>query len=118
MKQIIYITGMDYTLKIINQKWKPQIIGWLGVRPFRTSELQKLLKTISQKVLTQNLKKLEEMNVIQRKSYNSVPPKVVYSLTKTGQEVYSLLADLSLWGLKQMHSDATLLKIPEDFSNY
>ncbi|TLD90316.1 transcriptional regulator [Helicobacter sp. MIT 03-1616] len=55
-------------------------------------------QSISQKVLTQNLRELEEAKLIKRKVYAEVPPRVEYSLTPLGQSLDSVLQSLELWG--------------------
>ena len=90
--------GINLTLKIISGKWKPSIICYLGARERRNGELRRHLSGISQKVLTQQLRELEEDGIVKRTNYGTVPPKVVYSLTKSGYSLRHILVDLSIWG--------------------
>lgn len=97
-EEIIYPMGINLTLKIISGKWKPSIICYLGARKRRNGELRRHLSGISQKVLTQQLRELEEDGIVKRTNYGTVPPKVVYSLTESGYSLRHILVDLSVWG--------------------
>ncbi|MBB1079568.1 helix-turn-helix transcriptional regulator [Limosilactobacillus sp. STM2_1] len=96
--KIIYPMGINLTLKIINGKWKPSIICYLGTHKRRNGELMRHLTGISQKVLTQQLRELEDDGIVKRTNYGTVPPKVVYSLTDNGYSLRQILVDLSIWG--------------------
>jgi len=74
----------------------------LGTR--RTSELKRLMLGISQKMLTQQLKELERDDLIARKVFNQVPPKVEYSLTEYGWSLKKILDSLCNWGEKHIES--------------
>ena len=78
---------VETTLKLIGNKWKVLIIRDLLTGTKRFNELMKSLDGISQKVLTSNLRSMENDGIINRKVYPEVPPKVEYTLTETG---YSL----------------------------
>ncbi len=71
----------------------------------RTSELKRLMPGITQKMLTQQLRELEEDGVIQRKVYDQVPPKVEYSLTDYGSSLGAILDSLCSWG--EVHLEKT-----------
>nr|WP_263851718.1 winged helix-turn-helix transcriptional regulator [Limosilactobacillus reuteri] len=60
--------------------------------------MRRHLSGISQKVLTQQLRELEEDGIVKRTNYGTVPPKVVYSLTESGYSLRHILVDLSVWG--------------------
>src|SRR5882672_7085789 len=76
----------DYALRQIGGKWKMPILWRLGQHsPWRYSELFRDLEKITDKMLSQQLKELERDNLIQRKLYPVVPPKVEYSLTEKGR---------------------------------
>ena len=88
-------------LSIIGGKWKVIILWNLkegGVKRF--GELQRLVRGISQKMLTQELRDLEETGLVARKVYPVVPPKVEYSLTQTGWSLKPLLEQMCEWGLE------------------
>lgn len=97
-----YNIGMEATLDIIGGKWKPLILCHLGHGELRNGELRRKIPSISQKVLTQQLRELEEDGIIQRKSYNEMPPKVVYSVTEEGKTLKEILVAMSDWGERRV----------------
>ncbi|GAB3693833.1 helix-turn-helix domain-containing protein [Spirosoma flavus] len=86
------------TLDIICGKWRLYILYQLGTEPRRYGELRRLIPEVSEKVLIQELKALTNLGVIEKKSYNEVPPRVEYSLTQKGQQVYPTLIKLTSIG--------------------
>lgn len=94
----IYHIAVEATLDVIGGKWKPIILCNLGGRKLRTSELARLMPNVSQRVLTRQLRELEEDNIVTRKVYNQVPPKVEYSLTAEGKSLREILLAMSDWG--------------------
>lgn len=90
---------IEITLKLISNKWKFLIIRDLLDGKKRFGELKKSLNTISQKVLTSQLRAMEEDNLINRKVYAQVPPKVEYSLTAIGFSLEPILNSMVQWGL-------------------
>ncbi|QEA31340.1 winged helix-turn-helix transcriptional regulator [Secundilactobacillus malefermentans] len=115
-----YHIGVEATLEVIGGKWKPIILCHLGNGPMRTGELRRAIPQITQKMLTQQLRELEENQIISRKVYQQVPPKVVYELTDYGRTLGDLLVRMSIWGeqrvakLKADHQDVTLLNPKHD----
>ncbi|QNK57828.1 helix-turn-helix domain-containing protein [Paenibacillus sp. PAMC21692] len=92
--------SVETTLKVIGGKWKLVILCHLMDGARRFGELRRGMPDITQKMLTQQLRELEEDGIIHREVFMQVPPKVEYSLTPYGGtmgEVLHLLAD---WGLK------------------
>jgi DNA-binding HxlR family transcriptional regulator len=85
-------------LSVIGGKWKVIILWHLQDGVKRFGELQRLVKGISQKMLTQELRDLEEAGLVGRKVYPVVPPKVEYSLTETGWSLKPVLQQLCDWG--------------------
>lgn len=82
----------------IGGKWKPVIIWVLLLNEvMRFNELDKAIKGISQKMLSQQLKDLEKINIINRKSYPVIPPKVEYRLTKKGKSLKENLTKIMKW---------------------
>ena len=96
-KGIEYNCSMELTLDIIGGKWKPIIIWHLGKETMRFNELKRKLPNITHKMLSQQLKALEENNLIVRKVYAEVPPKVEYSLTDQGESLLPILITLCEW---------------------
>ena len=96
-----YDTGYSYTLSLINGKYKPIILYCLmEYEPVRFNEMQRYLKKVADKTLSQNLKELEADDLIVRKVYPQIPPKVEYSLTKRGHSLVKVLDKLCDWGIK------------------
>lgn len=92
-------------LEILVGKWKPIILLHLlknGTQRF--SELQRSLPAITQKMLTKQLRELEEEDIIERKIYAQVPPRVEYSITEYGRTLEPILNQMHEWGLNhQLH---------------
>lgn len=98
-KGVEYNCSMELTLNIIGGKWKPIIIWHLGKKTMRFNELKRSLPNITQKMLTQQLRALEDDELINRVVYNQVPPKVEYSLTDYGKSLMPVLNDLCEWAV-------------------
>jgi DNA-binding HxlR family transcriptional regulator len=88
------------TTHIIGGKWKPSILYHLQTRVRRFSELQRLLSGPTKKMLTQQLRELERDNIVVRKVYAQVPPRVEYSLSRHGETLRPILRLMSAWGKK------------------
>ena len=86
------------TADIIGGKWKPLILFYLEGRTRRFSELRRLIPGMSKKMLTQHLRELERDDIIRRKIYAEVPPRVEYSLTRHGESLKPILKLMSAWG--------------------
>ncbi len=94
-------TGYSYTLSLISGKYKPIILYCLmEYEPVRFNEMQRYLKKIADKTLSQNLKELEKDNLITKKIYPQIPPKVEYNLASRGRSLVKILDKLCDWGLK------------------
>ena len=94
---------MDATLDVIGGKWKPLIIYELNDETLRFSQLlDRLQPRISQRMLTKQLRQLEEDGLISRKVYTQVPPKVEYSLTEMGKSLMPILYQLCVWVSEHM----------------
>jgi DNA-binding HxlR family transcriptional regulator len=87
-----------YAVGIIGGKWKPIIIHMLLTGARRTGQLRKAMPAISQKVLTQQLRELEEDGVVSRTVFAEVPPKVEYDLTDSGMRMAQAIEALYTWG--------------------
>jgi transcriptional regulator, MarR family len=102
-KENKYDWPMDATLDVIGGKWKPLIIYELNDETLRFSQLlDRLQPRISQRMLTKQLRQLEEDGLISRKVYTQVPPKVEYSLTEMGKSLMPILYQLCVWGSEHM----------------
>ncbi|ADV46054.1 winged helix-turn-helix transcriptional regulator [Nitratifractor salsuginis] len=102
-----FICPFEYALEILSGKWKGLVLFYLGRRgTLRYSQLRRELKGITQKMLTQTLRRLEEEGLIHREVYPVVPPKVEYSLTPKGQSLLPILDALQKWGDEQLRDKA------------
>ncbi|QJD86265.1 winged helix-turn-helix transcriptional regulator [Cohnella herbarum] len=95
-----YNIPAEATLDVLGGKWKTLILCHLAYGPKRTSELKKAMPGITQKMLTQQLRELEDDGIIFRTVYNQVPPKVVYEMTEIGESLKAILDQLCEWGEK------------------
>ena len=94
-----YETGYSYTLSLISGKYKPIILYCLmEYEPVRFNEMQRYLKKAADKTLSQNLKELEADDLIIRKVFDQIPPKVEYSLSERGHSLVKVLDKLCDWG--------------------
>ena len=93
-----YICSLDYAMSIIKGKWKSVIICHLNRSSTRFLELQRKLPGVSQKVLTENLKELENDKIIKKIVFPEVPPRVEYELTDTGYRLFGIITQLETWG--------------------
>src|SRR5574338_412237 len=89
-------------LAAIGGKWKLIIVYWLAESPKHFAALRQLMPSISQKVLTQQLRELVSDQIVQRQPQGAVPAPVEYSLTEYGRSVLPLLEDVRLWGTSHM----------------
>ncbi|TLP39302.1 winged helix-turn-helix transcriptional regulator [Arcobacter arenosus] len=83
---------------MIGGKWKGMVLWALKKDVKRNGELKKLIPNISQKMLTQQLRELEEVGIVERIVYPVIPPKVEYRLTLSGKKLIPILEQLHDWG--------------------
>ena len=86
------------TVQLFGSKWKLLIMRNLMMRPWRFNELKKSLEGISQKVLTDSLRSMEEDGLITRTVYPEVPPRVEYALSDLGETMRPILDAMQEWG--------------------
>ena len=86
------------TVQLIGSKWKILIIRNLMGRPWRFNELKKDLDGISQKVLTDSLRSMEEDGIVTRTAYPEVPPRVEYALSELGESMRPIIKAMEIWG--------------------
>ena len=89
---------VETTLMIIGDKWKVLILRDLMNGTLRFGELKKSIGSVSQKVLTAQLRDMEEKGLLTRKVYAEVPPRVEYTLTETGYSLKPVLDAMWAWG--------------------
>jgi len=94
--------AVDYAFQRIGGKYKGRILWVLKDGFLRYGELKRAVVGISPKMLTQTLKELEVDELIARKVYLEVPPRVEYTLTTTGKELIPFIRQMRAWGEKQM----------------
>lgn len=93
-----YFCALELALELIGGKWKPMMLYHLKNGPMRSSELQKKLHDISNKMFTQTARSLEKDGLIRRVVFSQVPPRVEYSLTPMGESVIPLVMEMGYWG--------------------
>ena len=98
---------VEYTASLLGNKWKPLIMRELLTGMKRYNELVRNVAGISPKVMTQNLRELEEDGVINRTVYPEVPPRVEYTLTDKGNDLKPIIEAMRLYGLKYKDKDAS-----------
>ena len=89
---------VETTLMLIGDKWKVLILRDLMEGTKRFGELKKSIGTVSQKVLTAQLRDMEDKGLLTRKVYAEVPPRVEYTLTETGYSLKPILDSMVAWG--------------------
>lgn len=89
---------VEATLMLLSNRWRVLIIRDLLSGTKRFGELKKSIGGVSQKVLTANLRGMEEQGILERKVYAEVPPRVEYTLTETGYSLKPILDAMFQWG--------------------
>ena len=98
-----YICGIDAAMDVVTGKWKSLILWELhGHGTRRCAELRRGLAGVSEKMLIQHLREMEQDGLVHREVYREVPPKVEYSLTEHGISLNAALAPLGDWGTERI----------------
>jgi DNA-binding HxlR family transcriptional regulator len=100
----VFSCPMEETLKVLGGKWKPVIIYFISTDVRRFGELSRMVTGISKRMLTANLRELEDDNIISRKVYAEVPPRVDYTLTEVGQSLMPVIDLMYKWGESRQKS--------------
>ncbi|NQY23504.1 MAG: helix-turn-helix transcriptional regulator [Campylobacteraceae bacterium] len=101
-----YTSEIEITVEILSGKWIVLILSHLSEKKIiRFNEFRKVLPDITQKMLSQQLKKLEQNKIISKKIYNEVPPKVEYMLTKEGEKLIPIMEKMQLWGQEYLKKE-------------
>ena len=100
MKKDMPDCPIETTMTLISNRWKVLILWDLSGGVKRFGELKKLLGGVSQKVLTANLRQMEEAGLLTRTAYAEVPPRVEYALTETGRSLRPVLEAMLEWGTR------------------
>lgn len=98
---------VETTLMLIGDKWKVLILRDLMPGTKRFGELKKSIGSVSQKVLTAQLRDMEEKGLVNRKVYAEVPPRVEYTLTETGYSLKPILDSMVVWGSAYQEENGT-----------
>ena len=98
MKKELPACPVETTLMLISDRWKVLILRDLMNGTMRFGELKKSVGNISQKVLTSNLRSMEDDGLLTRKVFPEVPPRVEYTLTETGYSLKPVLDAMTMWG--------------------
>lgn len=106
---------VETTLTLISDKWKVLILRDLMEGTKRFGELKRSIGHVSQKVLTAQLRQMEESGLLHRKVYAEVPPRVEYTLTEVGYSLKPILDAMSTWGeaYKAQIGQATSANTPQ-----
>jgi DNA-binding HxlR family transcriptional regulator len=102
VKKPAYGCGLEAALDVVGGKWKPIVLWQLASGPRRFGKLRRLVTGISEKMLIQNLREMEEDGIVDRKDFHEIPPRVEYSLTSFGVSLTEVLKPLCEWGAKHM----------------
>ncbi|WP_281884775.1 helix-turn-helix domain-containing protein [Paenibacillus sp. YYML68] len=100
-------SAVETTLKVIGGKWKPVILCLLTDGAMRFGELRREMPAITHKMLTQQLRELEQDGIIHRDVYPQVPPKVEYTMTEYGRSLKGVLEVMARWGTQHMESGSS-----------
>ncbi|MCB2342476.1 winged helix-turn-helix transcriptional regulator [Clostridium estertheticum] len=98
IKEKLYTCPIDFTIDLISGKWSMWVLWTLQNDTLRFGELRKKIPSITEKMLIQQLKKFESYNIVSRKMYSQVPPKVEYSLTEYGKSLKPIMLLIRQWG--------------------
>ncbi|MBE9052801.1 helix-turn-helix transcriptional regulator [Nostocales cyanobacterium LEGE 11386] len=105
---------IEAALEVIADKWKGVILYHLLDEPKRFNELKRAFPELSHRILTRQLRELENDGVISRKIYPEIPPKVEYSLTNLGRLLKPTLLSLEAWGVKYVEMTRHAKTCPTD----
>lgn len=94
-----YFCSLELAMDIIGGKWKTMMIYYLKDGPLRSSDLQRSLRGVSNKMFTQTARELEKSKIIKRIIYPVIPPRVEYELTELGSTIIPLIMQMSDWGI-------------------
>lgn len=98
-----YTCPIDFSMSLIGDKWSMWILWSLQEGPLRFGELKRLIPGITEKMLTQQLKKFENNNIVIRKVYPEIPPKVEYRLTQHGESLKTIMELIKQWGEEHLY---------------
>ena len=94
--------GVKYTLDVLEDRWQPRIIFWLGFRPFAIEELHQLLPELTDVALNEEITSLQNLRIVNP----VVDEENKYSLTDDGNDLRNMVLTMSVWGRQQMDDSA------------
>ena len=98
---------IEFTLSLINGKWKIKIMKELSQGPLRYGEIVKATPGVSAKVLIQQLREMEEDGLVVRTVFPEIPPRVEYAMSEKGVSVFTIFVEMRRWGMELSGSDET-----------
>jgi DNA-binding HxlR family transcriptional regulator len=104
-----YHCALDVTMNFIGGKWKTVVLWYLRKDKKRFGELKKLIPDITEKMLSIQLRALEEDGIIKRMIYPEVPPRVEYELTKFGKTLVPVLEEIAKWGRDTVQKEGKIV---------
>ncbi len=107
-----YHCALDITMDHIGGKWKTVVLWYLRNRTMRFGEIRKQVPEITEKMLSIQLKKLEEDGLVKREVFAEVPLRVEYSLTEFGKSLSPVIEVIAKWGRALGEKDAEVIKLP------
>jgi DNA-binding HxlR family transcriptional regulator len=109
----IYHCAMDVTMSYIGGKWKTVVLWYLRDKKMRFSELRRQIPDITEKMLSLQLKSLEEDGIVKREVYAEVPLRVEYSLTEFGRSLRPVLEAIAKWGRNHGDNAGTVVEFKD-----
>lgn len=100
-----YFCSLDLTLSLIGGKWKTMMIYMLKDGALRSSDLQRKMPGVSNKMFTQTARDLEKDGIVSRVVFPVVPPRVEYGLTELGESILPVIFQMCDWGTKLLESE-------------
>ncbi len=114
MDGLEYHCAMDVTMKYIGGKWKTVVLWYLKNKTYRFGELKKQIPDITEKMLSLQLKALQEDGLVKRESFDEVPLRVEYSLTDFGISLIPVINAIAKWGCDLAETKGSLVQIEGD----
>jgi DNA-binding HxlR family transcriptional regulator len=111
LHQKTYHCAMDITMNFIGGKWKTVVLWYLRNKTLRFGELNKLIPDMTEKMLSIQLKQLEEDGLVKREVFADVPLRVEYSLTEFGKSLKPVLESIAKWGRELGEKDGKMEEV-------
>ncbi|GEM_PF-203808 len=108
----VYHCALDITMDYLGGKWKAVVLWYLIGKPQRFSALKRLMPEVTEKMLSLQLKKLEQDGLVSRKVYPEVPPRVEYALTQDGKTLVPALKAMASWGRHKAQTEGDIIEVP------